>query len=83
MHAATLQFLRQYFRPREDIVDVSETTFQRGDEQLPATIYRRRDRKSYRTAWVVLHGITFRGRQHKGLERFASSMAAIGLARPA
>lgn len=78
MHAATLRFLRQYFRPRADIIDVSETTFQRGDEQLDATVYRRRGRRTYRTAWVVLHGITYRGRQHKGLARFASSMAAAG-----
>ena len=78
MHGATLRFLRQYFRPREDGVEVSETTFTRGADQLPASIYRQRGRKTYRTAWVVLHGITYRGRQHKGLQRFASSMAAAG-----
>ena len=78
MHGATLRFLRQYFRPRTDIIDVSEATFTRGSETLPATVYRRRGRTSYRTAWVVLHGITYRGRQHKGLQRFASSMAAAG-----
>jgi hypothetical protein len=78
MHGATLRFLRQYFRPRADIIEVSETTFHRGDEELAATVYRRRGRRTYRTAWVVLHGITYRGRQHKGLERFASSMAAAG-----
>jgi pimeloyl-ACP methyl ester carboxylesterase len=78
MHGATLRFLRQYFRPREDLVEVSETTFTRGAEPLPATIYRRRGQRSYQTAWVVLHGITYRGRQHKGLQRFASSMAAAG-----
>ena len=78
MHGATLRFLRQYFRPRADIIDVAETTFTRGAETLPATIYRHRQREHYRTAWVVLHGITYRGRQHKGLQRFASSMAAAG-----
>ena len=78
MHGATLRFLRQYFRPRTDIIDVSETTFTRGDDVLPATVYRHRRREQYRTAWVVLHGITYRGRQHKGLQRFASSMAAAG-----
>ena len=78
MHGATLRFLKQYFRPREDILDVTETSFMRGTEKVGATIYRRRGQKSYRTAWVVLHGITYRGRQHKGLQRFASSMAAAG-----
>lgn len=78
MHGATLRFLRQYFRPRPDIIDVTETTFARGGERFPASIYRRRGRNSYRTAWVVLHGITYRGRRHKGLQRFASSMAAAG-----
>ncbi len=78
MHGATLRFLRQYFRPRTDIVDVTDTTFTRGTETLPATLYRRTNRTSYRTAWVVLHGITYKGRQHKGLQRFASSMAAAG-----
>ena len=78
MHGATLRFLQQYFRPREDILDVTETTFTRGSDTVGATIYRRRGQKQYRTAWVVLHGITYRGRQHKGLQRFASSMAAAG-----
>ncbi|HEX6065682.1 MAG TPA: hypothetical protein VFZ04_15735 [Longimicrobiales bacterium] len=78
MHGATLRFLRQYFRPRTDIIDVAEATFTRGNETLPATIYRRHHRTRYHTAWVVLHGITYRGRQHKGLQRFASSMAAAG-----
>lgn len=78
MRAATLRFLRQYFRPRADAVAVSETTFTRGNETLPATIYHRRGRSEHSTAWVVLHGITYRGRQHKALVRFASSMAAAG-----
>ena len=76
--SGTFRFLRHYFRPRADIIDVAETTFVRDGETLPATIYRRKDRSSYKTAWVVLHGITYRGRQHKGLQRFASSMAAAG-----
>jgi pimeloyl-ACP methyl ester carboxylesterase len=78
MHGATLRFLRQYFRPNPGIVEVSETTFARGNEMLPASIYRRHNRRTYKTAWVVLHGITYRGRQHKSLQRFASSMAAAG-----
>ena len=49
MHGATLRFLRQYFRPRTDIVDVSETTFTRGTDVLPATVYRHRHREHYRT----------------------------------
>jgi pimeloyl-ACP methyl ester carboxylesterase len=78
MHGATLRFLRQYFRPNPGIIEVSETTFTRGTEMLPASIYRRRNRRKYKTAWVVLHGITYRGRQHKALQRFASAMAASG-----
>ncbi len=78
MHASTLSFLRQYFRPRADIIDISEATFRRGGEVLPASIYRRRGQTRYRTAWVVLHGITYKGRQHKSLVRFATSMAAAG-----
>jgi pimeloyl-ACP methyl ester carboxylesterase len=78
MHGAPLRFLHQYFRPRADIIDSAETTFTRGTEVLPASIYRRRGRRTYKTAWVVLHGITYRGRQHKGLQRFASAMAAAG-----
>ena len=75
---STLRFLRQYFRPRADLLDVSEATFRRGQETLPASVYRLRNRSHYPTAWVVLHGITYRGRQHRGLQRFASSMAAAG-----
>ena len=78
MHGATLRFLRQYFRPDAGIIDVSETTFARDGDTLPASIYRHRKRREYKTAWVVLHGITYRGRQHKGLQRFAGAMAAAG-----
>lgn len=78
MHGATLRFLRQYFRPRTDIIEITEAAFTRGSETLAATVYRQRGRTHFRTAWVVLHGITYRGRQHKGLQRFASSMAAAG-----
>ncbi len=78
MHVSTLRFLRQYFRPRADRVVTAETHFARGSEELPATIFHRHGRTKHDTAWVVLHGITYRGRQHKALQHFARSMAAAG-----
>ena len=81
---STFRFLRQYLRPDPDAVIREETVYRRGDEELPASLYRpsRTTRGRGRTlpGWVALHGLTYRGREHESLESFARALAASGTA---
>jgi pimeloyl-ACP methyl ester carboxylesterase len=74
--ASTLRFLRQYFRPAEGTVHHEDVSLDRGDRNLEATVYR--PRGGPRPGWVVLHGLTARGRDHPNLIRFARALAASG-----
>ena len=74
----THRFLRRYLRPAPDAVQVQETHYPRGDAALPARVYRPAAARGPLPAWVVLHGITRTGREHKGLHRFAAAFAAAG-----
>jgi dienelactone hydrolase len=75
---STHRFLRQYLRPAPAAVDVQETHYQRGAARLPARVYRPVGERRPLPAWVVLHGITRTGREHRGLHRFAGAFAAAG-----
>ena len=78
---STLRFLRQFLLPREGAVLREETTYRRGDETLPASLYRPRTRSEGRLpGWVALHGLTHRGRDHESLDGFARALAASGTA---
>lgn len=74
---STVRFLRQYLRPRTGSVTVTETTYRRGDERLEATVYAPPTNRPL-PGWVVLHGLTARGRHHASLRRFARAVAASG-----
>ncbi|HEY8468710.1 MAG TPA: hypothetical protein VIL18_03660 [Longimicrobiales bacterium] len=76
--ASTIRFLRQYLRPRPRAVEEIEITYRRGEEQLPATLYRPVHWREPLPAWIVLHGLAYRGRRHPSLERFARAVAASG-----
>lgn len=76
--ASTIGFLRRYLRPRSEAVEEIEIPYRRGEETLPATLYRPAGRRGPLPAWVVLHGLTYRGRHHPSLERFARAVAASG-----
>jgi hypothetical protein len=76
--ARTIGFLLQYLRPRSGAVEETEVPYRRGGETLPATLYRPADRRGPLPAWVVLHGLTYRGRRHPSLERLARALAASG-----
>jgi len=76
--ASTIGFLLQYLRPRPGAVEEIEVPYRRGGETLPATLYRPAGRRGPLPAWVVLHGLTYRGRHHPSLERFARALAASG-----
>ena len=75
---STIRFLRQYLRPSEDATVATETVYTRGDEELPATVFRPARGPSRLPGWVVLHGLTRPGRAHPSLQRFASAVASSG-----
>jgi len=71
------RFLLEYGRQGSVGVVSSETTYGRGDLELPATLYRPSGSDRL-PGWVVLHGLSTTGRQHPSLVRFARSIAAGG-----
>jgi pimeloyl-ACP methyl ester carboxylesterase len=72
----TAKFLKHYLRGGAALT-VEETSYDRGQESLPATVYRPL-RGGRLPGWVVLHGLTYTGRQHKSLVKFAGAVAAAG-----
>jgi pimeloyl-ACP methyl ester carboxylesterase len=50
----------------------------RGDQRVPATLTRPRRAEEPLPAWVVLHGITRRGRAHEQLQRFTRALVETG-----
>lgn len=75
---STTRFLRHYLKPRPDAVHESETTYRRGEDMLDAAVYRPAEASGQLPGWVVLHGLTARGRRHPNLVHLARSMAASG-----
>jgi dienelactone hydrolase len=76
---SAIRFLRHYLRAGSVPVETHETSYTRGGERVPATVFRpgrRPDRP--RPGWLVLHGLTYTGREHPGLIRFARAVAATG-----
>lgn len=77
--ASTIGFIREYLSPRPDSIQVRELTYRRASEVLPARLYQRVGRGTRRRpAWILLHGLTYHGRKHPSLERFARALAASG-----
>ncbi|HUG40743.1 MAG TPA: hypothetical protein VMM12_09665 [Longimicrobiales bacterium] len=77
---STLRFLRQFLRPAPGAVVEEESTYRRGGETLEATLYRPASSSGPLPGWVTLHGLTYHGRKHPSLERFARALAASGAA---
>jgi dienelactone hydrolase len=75
---STLRFLRQYLRPSAGTVVETETTYVRGSEELPASVFRPVSGPRILPGWVVLHGLTRPGRAHPSLQRFARAVASAG-----
>lgn len=76
--SSTLAFLRAHRHPESAPVLHTETSYQRGREQLPADLMlpARGGRKL--PGYVILHGLTRTGRAHTGLRNFARAVAASG-----
>ena len=70
------RFLRAWFRDDGSVRRI-DTTYDRNGEALPATVWEpHRSRRL--PGWVMLHGLTFTGREHPSIERFARALAAAG-----
>ncbi len=76
--ASTVGFLRQYLRPRPGALVLETGVCLRGDEALPTTILRPAHPRRRLPAWVILHGLTYHGKEHPALLKFASAVAASG-----
>ncbi len=75
--ASTLAFLRGYLRGTGNRVTRIETGIDRGGTVHAATVFRPARAGRY-PGWAVLHGLTWTGREHPSLVRFASAIAAAG-----
>jgi len=71
------RFLRGYARPGRAPVSTSEVLLTGTDESFPATLLQPESGPPY-PAWILLHGITWAGRKHPLLMRFATAVAASG-----
>lgn len=72
-----LRFARHFTRPAAGTVLTDEVAIAVGGEQLAATRYARADGRDL-PGWVVLHGLSVRGRHHPSLTQFAAAVAASG-----
>ncbi|MBW3553436.1 MAG: hypothetical protein KY466_08000 [Gemmatimonadetes bacterium] len=77
---STFRFLREFLRPSPEAVVAEETTYERNGETLEATLFRPSKVPGPLPGWVTLHGLTYYGRKHPSLERFARALAASGAA---
>jgi acetyl esterase/lipase len=75
---ATARFMRRFLLRGDTGVVVEETTYRRGDDSLPATLYRPRRASHPLPGWMTLHGLTCHGREHESLARLAAALAAAG-----
>ena len=75
---STLRFFRAFLKPDRAPVLEEETTYRREGESLPATLFRPRDPRGPMPGWMTLHGLTYHGREHPSLRRFARALAASG-----
>jgi pimeloyl-ACP methyl ester carboxylesterase len=74
-----LRFVRAWLRPRPGDAEAVETTYERSGRALSATVYRPPGRAADGLpGWVVLHGLTWSGREHPSLVRFVRAVAAGG-----
>lgn len=73
-----IKYVRQYYRPASGAVLTEPSSYIRDGHELPAVIFRPAGMQKPLPAWIVLHGMTYHGPRHPGLQRFASALAAAG-----
>ena len=77
---STTRFLRQFLLPRPESTAREEVTIRRGERDLPASLYRPVASHGRLPAWIALHGLTHRGREHESLVPLAQALATSGTA---
>ncbi len=75
----TVRFVRRWLLERSSITQ-QEMLLDRGDRQVPATLFTPTNVRGPLPGWVVLHGSTRPGRFHPVLLRFARSLASARVA---
>jgi pimeloyl-ACP methyl ester carboxylesterase len=72
------RFLRRYLRPEPAAAKAVASSYERGGERVEATVFRPLTGARRLPGWLLLHGLTYRGREHASLVRFAQAVAATG-----
>ena len=72
------RFIREFLYPDPRGIRIAQIQFPRGDETLPATVYRPARGPAHLPGFVMLHGLAYTGRDHPSLVRFARAVAAAG-----
>ncbi|HEX9108905.1 MAG TPA: hypothetical protein VF832_16780 [Longimicrobiales bacterium] len=75
---STVAFLRQYLRPLPGAVVEEPAACFRGNDVLPATMFRPAQVRRPLPGWVILHGLTYHGKEHPSLLKFCRAVAASG-----
>ncbi len=73
----TVRYARAWLQGTTSFVD-QEVTLDRGDRSVLGTITRPLGASQPLPAWVVLHGVTRRGRSHGQLQRFTRALVETG-----
>ena len=73
----TLRYARAWLAGPTDYVE-QELTLERDGTPIPATLARPRSATGRLPGWVVLHGVTRRGRAHGQLARFTRTIVSTG-----
>ena len=73
----TVRYARAWLAGPTDFAD-EEVTLERGNQRVAGTLTRPRQGRGPFPAWVVLHGITRRGRAHPQLQRFTRALVQSG-----
>jgi hypothetical protein len=73
----TLRYARAWLGGAHRFVE-ENVVLDRGDVRVPATLARPKGADGPLPAWVVLHGITRRGRSHVQLQRFTRALVETG-----
>ena len=73
----TFRYARAWLAGTASFVD-QEVTLDRGDRRVLGTITRPLGTSGPLPAWVVLHGVTRRGRSHEQLQRFTRALVQTG-----
>jgi pimeloyl-ACP methyl ester carboxylesterase len=73
----TVRYARAWLAGPTDFVE-EEVTLDRGGRRVAGTVTHPRDASGPLPAWVVLHGVTRRGRSHPQLQRFTRALVQSG-----